>query len=162
MMDPSIISEIAEIDNEKINALKHEADVAPLKRARYCLHRSTNDSVQEMVIAFRRGSYVRPHRHRQKSESFHLMEGRLVVLFFNDEGEFIHQIKMEHPGGVLVFRNETSLWHTVILLTEFAVVHEIATGPFVKEESEFAPWSPSPEQGAHVVEFMARMENLCV
>lgn len=154
--------EIIAIDVPKINELVKMAATAPLKRARHCLHRSQGDVVQEMVIAFWKGSYVRPHRHRQKSESFHLMEGRLVVLFFNDGGELIHQIKMEHPGGVLVFRNETALWHTVILLTEFAVVHEIATGPFVKEESEFAPWSPSPEDGVHVVEFMARMENLCV
>jgi cupin fold WbuC family metalloprotein len=162
MMEPSKIPEIVEIDVQKISELKREADIAPLKRARYCLHRSTNDFVQEMVIAFRRGSYVRPHRHSQKSESFHLMEGGVMVLFFDDQGILSHRIKMEQPGGTLIFRNHSHLWHTLVLLTEHAVVHEIATGPFVKEEGEFAPWSPAPDSRAEVDHFLERMEAICL
>ena len=55
-------------------------------RARICTHTSDKSPVQEMVIAFTRETYVHPHRHIEKSESFHVIEGELAVVFFDDSG----------------------------------------------------------------------------
>jgi cupin fold WbuC family metalloprotein len=136
--------EIIEIGKEQLGLIKQAAIRDPLKRARLCLHHNHSDKVQEMVIAFCRDSYVRPHRHLNKSESFHVIEGDLAVVFFNNEGNVINRIKMSPCGNgqTFLYRLSSSLWHMVIPLSEFVVIHETTTGPFLKEETENPTWGP--------------------
>ena len=47
------------------------------QRARICAHPVTDDPLHEMIICLNRGTYIRPHRHAGKSESFHMIEGEL-------------------------------------------------------------------------------------
>ena len=74
--------EIIQINATHLERLKWSAEESPLRRSRICLHSDNSDQVHEMVIAFCRDSYVQPHRHTGKSESFHIIEGRLQVVFF--------------------------------------------------------------------------------
>ena len=59
-----------------VEYLKEQASKAPRKRFRLCLHHSTNARVNEMIIAFSRETYNRPHRHPiDKTESYHIISG---------------------------------------------------------------------------------------
>ena len=58
----------------------------PLLRAKYVCP-DVEHPVQEMVIAFYKDSYVRPHRHIGTSESFHVAEGEIDVIFFDEVGK---------------------------------------------------------------------------
>ncbi len=90
--------DIVVVNAETLQTLKELAATAPLKRSRLCLHRTSEDPIQEMVIAFARDSYVRVHRHRNKSESFHILAGSLEVVFFDDEGRETRRIQLGEPG----------------------------------------------------------------
>ena len=57
----------------------------PRQRARYCTHSLVDDEVHEMVIYHKEGTYIRPHKHIGKTESFHLIDGEADVVFFDDE-----------------------------------------------------------------------------
>ena len=152
--------DIVEIDQAQIEKLKVSAAESPLKRARICLHHSHDDKVQEMVIAFCRGTYNPPHRHQDKSESFHVIEGELVVVFFDDLGNVTRRIKLGRPeSGDLTFlyRLSNTLWHTVVPLSEFVVIHETTSGPFVKSENEVAPWAPSESDRNGIDDFLRRI-----
>ena len=72
------------IDKKKLEELKILAQNDPNKRARICLHKNDEEMVQEMIIAFCKDSYIRPHRHIDKSESYHIIEGRIEIIFYND------------------------------------------------------------------------------
>ena len=132
------------VNAETLQTLKEMAAAAPLKRSRLCLHRTSDDPIQEMVIAFARDSYVRVHRHRNKSESFHVLVGSLVVVFFDDEGRETRRIRLGAPGTGLpsLYRLSCDAWHAVLIETEFAIIHETTNGPFVPSEAEFASWAP--------------------
>lgn len=136
--------DIIEIKKEDMARLKKEALKSSTRRARLCLHKSHDDKVHEMVIAFCRDSYTQPHRHLKKSESFHIIEGEMEVLLFDNEGKVIRRIKMGPVGSSLTFfyRLSINLWHTVIPLTEFVIIHETTSGPFIERQNEFADWSP--------------------
>jgi glucose-6-phosphate isomerase len=151
--------EIIEIRPDQLVELKRAAWEAPLKRARLCLHQDHADQVQEMVIAFSRQSYVRPHRHRHKTESFHVIEGELEVIFLDDSGGVIRRIPMgpRESGRTFLYRLCSSLWHTVVPLSEFTIIHETTTGPFIPGETEFAPWGPEDSDAAGVRAFLARV-----
>ncbi|MBM4022452.1 MAG: cupin fold metalloprotein, WbuC family [Planctomycetes bacterium] len=65
------------VGRDLVEMVKTRARGAPLRRFRDCLHRTTDDPLQEMVICVTRGSYFPPHRHpKAKSESYHMIEGR--------------------------------------------------------------------------------------
>jgi len=69
-----------------LTRLKDAALADPVGRARLCLHLDHESLVHQMVIVFTEWSYVRPHRHSSKTESFHAIEGEFDVIFFNEAG----------------------------------------------------------------------------
>ncbi|MFA5147159.1 MAG: WbuC family cupin fold metalloprotein [Candidatus Omnitrophota bacterium] len=154
-------SGIIEIRDEDIRRLKKEAAKSDLKRARLCLHKDHADKVHEMVIAFCKGSYARPHRHSDKSESFHVIEGRMTVALFDRRGKVMRRVEMGPAGSGLTFfyRMADELWHTVVPNTEFVIVHETTRGPFIRNESELAPWSPDYGDAEGINAFLRRLSQ---
>jgi cupin fold WbuC family metalloprotein len=140
---------IVSVGPEWIARLKAAAAEEPLGRARLCLHHGHDDYVQEMVIAFCRDSLVRPHRHPERSESLHMIEGELTVLIFEDDGKVARRIELAGPGAggerALLYRVSNGAWHSVVPRSPFVVVHEAAAGPFDPNERHFAPFAPADE-----------------
>ncbi len=151
--------DIVVVNDETLQTLKKMAAAAPLKRSRLCLHRTSYDPIQEMVIAFARDSYVRVHQHRNKSESFHVLVGSLEVIFFDDEGRETRRIRLGAPetGLPCLYRLSCDAWHTVLVESEFAIIHETTNGPFIPSEAEFADWAPD---GSDPSASMAFLEHL--
>ncbi|MCE9563651.1 MAG: WbuC family cupin fold metalloprotein [Planctomycetes bacterium] len=114
------------------------------KRARLCTHPNASDSLHEMLICLARGTYVRPHRHTGKSESFHIIEGEFDVVLFHDDGSIREVICMGpyHSGKTFFYRLMEPCFHTVLVKTPHVLFHETTNGPFNAADSEFAPWSP--------------------
>ena len=92
-------------------------------------------------------AYVRPHKHIGKSESFHVIEGLLLVVVFDDEGSKIEDIPMGdmHSGELFYYRLPANLYHTVIPQQDFVVFHEVTNGPFDRSDTVFAPWAPAED-----------------
>ncbi len=131
---------------EQLDDLKAKALAAPLKRARINLHEHLTDRVQEMVIAEHHTTYVRPHRHPGRLESFHIIEGSLTVVLFDDAGRVAQTVRLAaRPlasfGVPVLYRQREPHWHTLLIESEFAVIHEVVEGPF-PYETEWAPWAP--------------------
>jgi cupin fold WbuC family metalloprotein len=127
-------------------------------RARICAHPGADDRVHEMIIVLACGSYIQPHRHHDKSESFHIIEGELDIVVFDEGGNVTQTIPMGPYGGERAFfyRMNASLFHTVIVRTPHVIFHETTTGPFRTGDAEFAPWAPKPDDAAAVAAFLAR------
>jgi len=151
--------DVVVVDEAVLQSLRSQALTAPLKRARLCLHRTSDDPIQEMVIAFTRESYVRVHRHRNKSESFHLLEGQLQVVLFDDQGQETRRIRLGAPGSGLpsLYRLSCDAWHTVLIDSDSVIMHETTNGPFVPGETEFAEWAPDGSQVDDVLTFVNRL-----
>ena len=82
---------ITKIDQVDIESLKALAAKNSRKRIRLCAHPDMQDNLHEMIIVHARDAYVRPHKHIGKSESFHVIEGLLLVVVFDDEGSKIEE-----------------------------------------------------------------------
>ncbi len=140
-------AKLATIDGDAVQALKRSASSAPLLRARINMHPSPTAPLHEMVIAFTRDSLVRPHRHRQKSESFHIIEGEAELLLFDDAGSVTSRVQLGawSSGRAFYCRIDSPVWHTVIPMTDWLVLHETTGGPFDPTEAEYAPWAPATD-----------------
>jgi cupin fold WbuC family metalloprotein len=137
------------VDQDWIERVKSAARAEPLRRARLNLHHSEDAAVQEMLIAFCADSLILPHRHIGKSESLHAVEGRALIVFFDDEGAVTRKLVIGAAGTGLpaLYRLAAPHWHTVIPLDEMVVIHEVTTGPFRREQGGAPLWGPVGEDG---------------
>ena len=136
--------DVAEAGTEWYEKLKRHAFEADQKRARLCLHKSPDDLLHEMLIVFHRDTLIRPHRHIRKSESYHIIFGELDIILYSDDGRPTRVVSMGPlaSGKSNVYRLGAPVWHSVIIRSEYAAIHEVTNGPFRAEDCEFAPWAP--------------------
>ena len=161
---PSVMfatGDIVQAGDGLIEDLVREARETPLKRARFCLHHSPDDALHEMVIALLRASYVRPHRHLDKTESFHVIAGSLQIVLFDDDGRITKRILMgpRGSGRPFLYRLARADWHTVVVEDEWVVFHEVTRGPFRPEDTEYASWSPLDSDPEGVRQFVAALRD---
>lgn len=135
--------EVVLIDGADLSELKRLALINPRKRIRLCTHRSPDAALHEMFIVHTNETYVRPHKHVGKAESFSIIEGRVDVVIFHDDGSIRQVIEMAAPGAGLPFyyRLADPIFHTLLIRSEVLVFHEVTQGPFLREQSVFAEWA---------------------
>jgi cupin fold WbuC family metalloprotein len=128
-----------------IEFLKRQAQSAPRKRARICAHKTNDDPLHEMLIVIAAASYIRPHRHPRKSESFHIVEGEVDVAVFDDSGAITDVIQLGPPGSGrnFFYRLSHSAFHTLLIRSDFLVIHEVTNGPFDPAGSVQADFAPA-------------------
>jgi cupin fold WbuC family metalloprotein len=155
-------SDLTTVGPAEILLIKEQALLSPRKRARLCLHRAPEDPLHEMLIVHTCDTYVRPHKHRNKSESFHIIEGAAAVILFNDNGKPGKIISMgDHASGrVFYYRLAESVYHTLVIISDVLIFHESTNGPFRREETLFAPWSPDGSDPCAAKEYQDYLTSL--
>ena len=152
-------SPLVQLGRADIEALKQRALGNPRRRIRICAHPDTADRLHEMLIVHTRGAYVRPHKHLQKSESVHIIEGEVNVVFFDDAGAVAEVVRMGDYGSgrKFYYRIGGPRYHTLLITSEFLVFHEVTNGPFRREDTVFAPWAPEEADAAACAAFQQRV-----
>lgn len=153
---------IVKISDCDVAALKQKAKINARQRMRICTHRDVNDNVHEMIIVHYRGVYVKPHKHFNKIESFHILEGLADIILFDDDGGVSEIIPMGDyaSGKIFYYRISDPIYHTLVIRSEVLVFHEITNGPFKKNDIQFAPWAPQETDGSGVKKFMEDLSKL--
>ncbi len=134
--------EIVRLDARAVNFIRECAMLAPRGRARICTHKKPTDTLHEMLIGIRSDSYIRPHRHLTKVESFHLVEGAADIVILTDDGGISDVIELG-PERNFYYRLDTPKYHTLLIHTPVLVIHEITNGPFDPALSDVAAFSPA-------------------
>lgn len=132
---------IVRFDRRAIEFVKEKALNSPRGRARICAHKTNEDSLHEMLIAVRADSYICPHRHHNKIESFHWVEGRADVVILDEQGGVLDVIKFGENHH-FYYRLSAPHYHTLLIHSPVFVIHEITNGPFDPQASDFAGFAP--------------------
>lgn len=139
---------IVRVSSKDIAELTSLAERNSRKRVRLCAHPDSANRLHEMLIVLGDGTYIRPHRHPGKSESFHVISGCVDILLFDDTGKPLEYIELGDysSGKCFYFRIEQQIFHTVILRSDHVVIHETTNGPFNRADTEFASWAPEEDR----------------
>lgn len=113
-------------------------------RARICAHFSPQDALHEMFIVLACGTYIRPHMHPAKCESFHMIKGEVDIVLFDNDGQVVQlvQLSKSRTSSPFYYRLSKPYFHTVICRSEYAVFHEVTQGPFEKSQTKYPEWAP--------------------
>lgn len=145
----------ARVTSKMISELEEESRKNGGSNARICLHADSAANFHSMIVLERPalkstlgGRFMRPHKHLDKGESFHLIKGRLLVCTFDDQGA-VTDFSVLTANETPIYRVPINKFHGVFALTDPVIYHESKPGPFLGEgDSIFAPFAPSdPVQG---------------
>lgn len=139
------------ITQDQFDSLKQSARESPRRRVNLNFHATLDENPNRFLNVMARGTYVAPHRHASvpKPESFVVLEGEVGFLTFDDEGE----VKIARRLGPVTWPRTLGVdlppgvWHTLVVLSETAVIFEVKPGPYVPAaDKDFAPWAPREGQ----------------
>jgi len=133
---------IVRLDRRAIAFVRDQALRNRRGRARICAHRDATNTLHEMLIGIAATSYVRPHRHEAKSESFHLVEGSADVVILSDDGAVEDVVELGENAN-FYYRLEAPRYHTLLIGSPALVIHETTNGPFVPDGTDWAPFAPA-------------------
>ena len=150
--------DIVQLDRHAI-ALVREAALSNRRgRARICTHKDATDYLHEMLIGISFGSYVRPHRHHGKIESFHLVDGSADIVLLSERGEIEKVVELA-PNSNFYYRLDTPRYHTVLVQSPVLLIHETTNGPFNPDLTDCAPFSPA-EGTSESEAYMTKLRQL--
>ena len=143
---------VVAVDRSQVDYLKAQANANSSGKSRLCAHSGAEEKLHDMIIVHARGAYVRPHRHLDRGESLHVIEGTADVFLFEDDGTIRSVVPVgDAPSGqAFFFRVSLPVYHCLRVTSDALVFHEATTGPFEKQATVYAPWSPVGPVGDEV------------
>ena len=130
------------VSNTTVEDLKQQA-IKEKKDLRICLHPDGENIFHNMVLVQHRTNFHPPHKHPTKPESYHLIEGELGAIHFDEDGNITKACKLSAKGN-FIYRIGANEYHVVFPLTNIAIFHESKPGPFSRSEDFIEPeWGPN-------------------
>jgi len=146
-----------QITTELIDTVIEQARKSPRLRMNYNFHPELSDPVQRLLNALEPWTYIRPHKHYTKEESFVLLRGTVLAVVFNDDGTIREHAILSTTSGILGIEFEENCFHMLTSLETGSAVYEIKEGPFVPHtEGSSAPWAPK-EGSPEARDFLAKV-----
>jgi cupin fold WbuC family metalloprotein len=149
------------IGREDIQFVSHNVASSPKGRLRICVHKVNEDRMHEMFISFTGNNYVRPSLHTGKDESLHVLNGDADYFFFDKFGNVTDQVSLGtyESGRPFYCRIPESTDHALFIRSDSIDFHESTTGPFRREDTVFAAWSPEDTDSAKVAGFLDQLSK---
>jgi len=149
---------IVNLTAQDLADIKKMAKLNSRQRIRICSHSSIDDKVHEMIIFHSKGTYVPPHKHLGKCESFHLISGEIDCVIFNNEGTITKTFPMGDysSGKTFYYRIPADTFHTQ-LFTKDTFFHEVTEGPFNRDETIIASWAPDEKDTLKTKKYMSNI-----
>jgi cupin fold WbuC family metalloprotein len=147
-MDGVAIDGVQILDERLLESVVAGATQSGRRRLNLNLHRGDGDNPHRFFNVLLRGTYITPHRHLRppKSETFLILRGSAAFFVFEDDGRIreSHTLSGEGAGASFGIDIQPGLWHTLAVLSEYAVCFEVKPGPYDPAgDKEFAPWAPA-------------------
>ena len=151
---------IDQITAAELQALAGKAATSDRRRAHRNAHKTLDAAVQRLFIATEPDTYMRPHRHPQahKWEFFVVLEGRIDLLVFSDEGKLLQREEMSREQ-TRALEVPPGSWHAYVCMQADTLALEIKEGAYLPtRQQDFAAWSPA-ENTEPATAFLERMRS---
>lgn len=122
------------IDQQLLDSVVEQAKQSPRLRKNYNFHESLDDKCHRFLNALEVGTVVPIHHHVTKDESFVLLQGKVRVNTYNDQGEVLESVVLCREDGRYGVDIPKNTWHGVECLESGSVIFEVKEGPFVEHE----------------------------
>lgn len=146
---------LVRVGKEEVAFLKDQVARVTRKTVRLCAHQNLEALVHEMLILHLKETYIRPHKHPNKSVSYHIVEGTADMVIFDEEGgvEDVVSLGAYGTGRRFYFRLNEDRYYMPLLCSDFLLFHETISGPCKPFDTVYAPWAAEEGSGVSVDRF---------
>lgn len=123
-----------EIDKALLLSLREQAKASPRLRQNFDLRTSAADTSQRMLNVLEVGTQVPIHRHEETTETVICIEGRLIEMFYEKDGEDfceVARVELCPREGKYGVQIPQGVWHTIEVL-EPSTIFEAKDGAYKK------------------------------
>lgn len=133
------------VSHAEIDVLKAELPATNRKRIRLCCHPNSHAWMHEMFVLYTKQTYIQPNKHLAKDETFLILEGEADFIFYTESGDVSKIIPLGTPesGKTFFVRVPQGVYHSVVMHSDYLVIHEATPGPYDREHTVWAPWAKS-------------------
>lgn len=149
------------ITDELLDAVTCQAKESPRLRMNYNFHATMNAPIHRLLNALEPGTYLPPHRHRDKEETYLILRGCLLVFFYDETGNVTEKVRLNPLEGNYGLEIPSCTWHSIVALESGTVIFEIKKGPYLPLSPEdLSSWAPAPSDEEGAKAFMKRILEL--
>ena len=123
------------IDSSLIDKIEREASESPRLRMNYNFHESPDSKAQRLINVLLPGTVIPIHRHLHTPETYVLLRGKMVVVFYNDIGAQTGRFLLDPTAGNYGVQIPKGQWHGIEVI-EPSAIFEVKDGPYTPLEPE--------------------------
>lgn len=123
------------INNELLDKVTVEAEASSRLRMNFNLHERLDAKAQRLINVLLPGTVLPIHRHRHTAETYVLLRGKLLVVFYNETGAQIERYLLDPAIGNYGVQIPKGQWHSVEVIEPSAIL-EVKDGPYMPLEPE--------------------------
>lgn len=117
------------IDNKLLDEITTKAEESPRLRMNYNLHDSLDAKAQQLLNVLLPGTILPIHRHRHTAETYILLRGKMIVVFYDETGAQTQRYPLDPAIGNYGVQIPAGQWHTVEVV-EPSTIFEVKDGPY--------------------------------
>ena len=118
------------ITEELLDTVTSQAKENSRLRMNYNFHASMDAPIHRLLNALEPGTYLPPHRHTDKEETYLVLRGSLLAFFYDDAGNVTDKVCLNPSEGKYGLEIPSNTWHSIIALESGTVIFEIKKGPY--------------------------------
>jgi cupin fold WbuC family metalloprotein len=118
------------IDNNLLDLVTGQAKESERLRMNYNLHESLDAKAQRLLNALEPGTILSIHRHRHTAETYIVLRGSIIVIFYDDNKIPVEQHLISPKQGVYGVHIPSGQWHTLEVMETGTVIFEVKDGPY--------------------------------
>ena len=146
------------ITEELLDTVTLQAKENPRLRMNYNFHATMDAPIHRLLNALEPGTYLPPHRHVDKEETYLVLRGSLMAFFYDEVGNVTERVCLNPLEGKYGLEIPPCTWHSIVALESGTVIFEIKKGPYQPLPlGDLAPWAPASSDEEGVKAFMKRM-----
>lgn len=127
-----------------LDSVTEQAKANARLRMNYNLHESMDAPIHRLLNALEPGTYLPPHRHQDKVETYLVLRGSLLAFFFDEEGNITEKVCLNPADGNYGLEIPAGTWHSIVVQQSGTVIFEVKKGPYQPLPPEdLAPWAPA-------------------
>lgn len=124
------------IDTKLLDEVSAKAKASERLRMNFNLHDSPQAKTQRLLNALEPGTVLPVHRHNHTDETYILLRGRIVVLFYDEHGTETDRFHLNPGEGQYGVHIPKGQWHTLEVLESGSVIFEVKQGPYTPLQPE--------------------------
>ena len=124
------------IDKNLLDEVTNKAISSPRLRMNHNFHESYDSKSQRLLNALEPGTELPIHRHRNTSETYILLRGKMKVFFYDENKELIDEFLLDPLDGKYGVDIPVGQRHTIEVLESGTVIFEVKDGPYTPINNE--------------------------